>query len=318
MPGINKTKAIKDVRTTALLLLAYEGATFLITFIAMFHYTFFYIFKNIFASPERLLDESLFEITDILIQNITSFTGVLTLLSALGGFSVFIIYRMKKLFTHDIPAINKPMRLKSFLMILICFIGLQTVFAGVNFLLEIFLNIFGFTMVSASETMLNYDSIIMTLYIALIAPILEELMFRGVILRVLMKHGKFFAIVFSSLLFGLLHGNLSQLFFATVVGIILAYVTTEYSIKWSILLHIINNSVVVFVNTLSTELSFLVFIPFFIIALFIIWKKRLPLKEYWQNNRGSKKVYAYAFQSIVVWCFIILQSILALTFIRSL
>ena len=42
----------------------------------------------------------------------------------------------------------------------------------------------------------------------IIAPIMEELLFRGLILQTLKRYGNVFAILVTSLLFALLHGNL--------------------------------------------------------------------------------------------------------------
>lgn len=48
-------------------------------------------------------------------------------------------------------------------------------------------------------------------------------------------------IFMSAVIFGAFHGNLIQSIFAILVGLVLGYVAMRYSIKWSILLHIINN-----------------------------------------------------------------------------
>lgn len=83
----------------------------------------------------------------------------------------------------------------------------------------------------------------MFLYASILAPIWEELLFRGCILRGLRPFGKRFAVLGSALLFGLFHGNLLQAPYALVVGLLLGYVTVEYSIVWSIALHMFNNLV---------------------------------------------------------------------------
>jgi len=87
------------------------------------------------------------------------------------------------------------------------------------------------------------DSFSMFLYASLLGPISEELLFRGYVLRTLEPFGKRFAIFGSALLFGLFHGNLLQAPYAFLVGLVLGYVTVEYSIFWSIAVHIFNNFV---------------------------------------------------------------------------
>ena len=75
------------------------------------------------------------------------------------------------------------------------------------------------------------------------APVTEELLFRGAVLRSLQPYGKRFAIFCSALLFGLVHQNLTQTPFAFGFGLLAGYVAVEYSILWSMSLHILNNAV---------------------------------------------------------------------------
>lgn len=83
----------------------------------------------------------------------------------------------------------------------------------------------------------------LALYTAVAAPITEELLFRGAVLRSLQPYGKRFAIFCSALLFGLVHQNLTQTPFAFGFGLLAGYVAVEYSILWSMSLHILNNAV---------------------------------------------------------------------------
>lgn len=83
----------------------------------------------------------------------------------------------------------------------------------------------------------------MFLYASILAPIAEELLFRGYILRSLQPYGKKFAVFASAFLFGLFHGNLLQTPYAFLMGLLLGYVAVEYSVIWSIMLHMFNNLV---------------------------------------------------------------------------
>lgn len=80
------------------------------------------------------------------------------------------------------------------------------------------------------------------LIVTVFAPILEELTFRGVLLQGLKRYGENFAVVASAFLFGLAHYNLYQFFLAFGLGIVLGYGALRYSLRFSILLHILNNS----------------------------------------------------------------------------
>ncbi|GHU45537.1 hypothetical protein FACS1894120_0520 [Clostridia bacterium] len=78
-------------------------------------------------------------------------------------------------------------------------------------------------------------------YTVIAGPLFEEILFRGIFLRVLFPFGRGFAIVLSSVFFGLAHGNFQQFFYAFAVGIMLGYVAvlskgilTTYAIHASI------------------------------------------------------------------------------------
>ena len=87
------------------------------------------------------------------------------------------------------------------------------------------------------------DTFSMFLYASVLAPVAEELLFRGFVLRTLRPYGKRFAILGSAFLFGLFHGNLLQTPYAFLMGLVLGYVAAEYSIRWAMGLHLFNNFV---------------------------------------------------------------------------
>ena len=57
-----------------------------------------------------------------------------------------------------------------------------------------------------------------------LAPVFEELVFRKVLVDRVLPYGEWPAILFSGVTFGLFHGNLTQFFYAFLLGMILAYV----------------------------------------------------------------------------------------------
>lgn len=77
---------------------------------------------------------------------------------------------------------------------------------------------------------------------ALIPALFEEFAFRGVVLQPLRRYGDWFAILVSSFLFGMIHGNILQVPFAFMVGIILGYCAVVTGSLWcSIGIHFLNN-----------------------------------------------------------------------------
>lgn len=86
------------------------------------------------------------------------------------------------------------------------------------------------------------------LAIGLLAPLAEELVFRGAILRKLLgifsEKWHWIAIVISALIFGAVHGNVPQFIHATLIGLLLGwmYYRTK-SILPGVMFHWVNNTV---------------------------------------------------------------------------
>jgi len=81
------------------------------------------------------------------------------------------------------------------------------------------------------------------IFVAILAPIIEELLFRKLLIDRVYKYGEGVAIVTSGLMFGLFHGNFSQFFFAFGLGMIFAYIYCKTGrIRYSIGLHMFINT----------------------------------------------------------------------------
>lgn len=75
------------------------------------------------------------------------------------------------------------------------------------------------------------------------APVVEELVFRGLIYKRLRRHyNAVLCALVSSIVFGITHGNIVQFLYAFIVGMALAYVFEKYNNLWApILLHAMAN-----------------------------------------------------------------------------
>lgn len=62
------------------------------------------------------------------------------------------------------------------------------------------------------------------LFIGILAPIMEEIFYRKLVIDRLRRYGELPAILISGIAFGLIHGNFSQFFYAVMIGIVLGYV----------------------------------------------------------------------------------------------
>lgn len=78
--------------------------------------------------------------------------------------------------------------------------------------------------------------------IAVIPPLVEEFAIRGVVMQPLRRYGDKFAILASSLVFAVLHGNLIQAPFALIAGIGIGYAVCITNSVWTgVLIHTANN-----------------------------------------------------------------------------
>ena len=87
-----------------------------------------------------------------------------------------------------------------------------------------------------------------------IGPIVEEFIFRKLMIDRLSRFGDTLAIIVSAVSFGFFHGNLSQLFYATALGFILGYIYTKTGNVWyTTALHMLVNFVGSFVSILFLD-----------------------------------------------------------------
>lgn len=100
------------------------------------------------------------------------------------------------------------------------------------------------TVTSSSEQFLSLHPLLLVFFVGILAPVCEEVVFRGAIFSGFKKEGNIFKAVFASgLLFGLLHMNINQASYAFVIGVLLGFlVEATGSIFSSILFHVLINS----------------------------------------------------------------------------
>ncbi len=87
------------------------------------------------------------------------------------------------------------------------------------------------------------------LVLAVVAPVVEELVFREAIIGWMLRRGggAMVSILFSSVAFGLIHANPAQIPFAFIMGLLLGYLYWKTgNIVLSSVLHILNNGLAVF------------------------------------------------------------------------
>lgn len=220
------------------------------------------------------------------------------------GLAVLLVWKKPCYMREVIFRKGRPMQGSRFFGLLSVFMSAQLVAILLSLLTDFLLGQMGITRSDTGSV--STDSWSMFLYVGLGAPIAEEILFRGLVLRSLEPFGKRFSIVVSSVLFGLFHGNMSQAPFAILVGLVLAYVTLEYNIVWAMVLHMFNNLIVSDTLTRVGELilgewgallTVFVILGFSLAALVavVLWRKKIG--AYWRSGKGVPKCAWACFSS---------------------
>lgn len=80
------------------------------------------------------------------------------------------------------------------------------------------------------------------LYVCVIAPLTEELLYRGLVMRLFSGVSTRFGIIMSALFFALSHGNIAQFCLTFIIGLFMGYIDVKHnSLAPSIVVHFSNN-----------------------------------------------------------------------------
>ncbi len=124
-------------------------------------------------------------------------------------------------------------------------------------------------------------SVEMVVAFVVLAPVFEELVFRKVLVDRVLPFGEWPAILFSGLTFGIFHGNLTQFFYAAMLGMVLAYVYIRWgNILYNIGIHACLNFLGGVLPLLVPAASyFMLLIAIAGIVLFFVFKKSIRVEK---------------------------------------
>ena len=272
----------------------------------------------------------------------TNYEGVLkapwflvlsTLASPLAFFIVYVIINKKGKINY-LQASHIDFKLdilNVFLCILIAFI---CVFGFNNFvsMFDAIFKLFGIEPNTSWGLPINngYWLVFNIIAMAVLPAIFEELIFRGIIFNGLKPYGKKKAVIYSALLFSLMHASISQTIYPILAGCVFALIVYKTdNILYSMIIHFCNNLIVVVnryimeINNISSEFSFdLSFINIFssiiyaitagllifAIIKFLIRPSKTPKKElvfgdYQEDIYPKTNVYLWVgvFVGIILW-----------------
>ena len=162
---------------------------------------------------------------------------------------------------------------------------------------------------------------------AVVPAIAEEFAFRGVVISLLKPFGEGFAVIASASVFGLVHGNFDQMFFAFLVGLVLGFVRIKTgSITVCMAIHFANNLVAVILShfkNLPLYMSNTIYTIYLIIALLLAVlgvallkeKNIFSFKEY-DGVMEKKKIYKRYCFSVPTLILIIIYLFRAVSYIN--
>lgn len=254
---------------------------FLIMSIFIIPFMFFLVYKTDSASE--------------VVYDPISFNLFNSMFSLLAFFIYEIIYvKTHKLSFNKLVPFKKTDLRKFIPLIFITYAA----FTVANYATEIISNNFSLLGIHNSEGIDNVGNsigeyIIYFISIAIVPAISEEFAFRGVILGTMQKYGDGFAIFTSSLLFGLMHGNLEQIPFAFIGGLAMGYVRVyTKSMFPSMVMHSINNSLACFVQIAAMNFDYEIVNLCFTLFLILVISAALISVIY--LARKDKKIFAFA------------------------
>ena len=256
---------------------------------------------------------SMFSIIFVIIAG-ADINGVVYLLSSIIGL-IFISVMYRNDFDFwDMIEDTREIPPKVFVNAFIVVIGIQPVFQLISQGIErIFLG-FNLELTYSTIDPSVKGSFFIMFNLVIVGPIVEELLFRGLFLRSLAQYGRTYAIVVSSILFGMYHASLIENGYAFVVGIVLAYITLRYSIKWAIIIHCLNNMIMMLIAFLNIpfQLNYIILGIFFVWGLGILIVKRKKIIKFFKKIPTKKNAYKYTFTNLYILAFLALTIVLTI------
>lgn len=177
------------------------------------------------------------------------------------------------------------------------------------------------------EEIVAYPLPFLFLIVCILGPLAEEITFRGLVLTRLRPYGDTFAVFASALLFALLHGNLSQMFYAFALGVILGWVALRTGrIRETVALHAAANLFGGFIPSLVEQglsgevqeaamyaLMAFIFLSVLVGCVFLFLSFRRFQQPEWNGRWSQQRTWGLFFSNpgMVVFILLVLASVAA-------
>ncbi len=159
--------------------------------------------------------------------------------------AVAVFFVLRRMFVNEMTGEKengrKPLKIADYALVV--FISLASSI-GLNYLIGLInLPKMSATYESVYEGQFELNIFFAMFAFGIISPIIEEIIFRGIIYnRASRIFSPTIAIILSALLFGLFHGNIVQIPYAVIMGLIITFLYKKYSdFKVPCLFHIVAN-----------------------------------------------------------------------------
>lgn len=166
--------------------------------------------------------------------------------------------------------------------------------------------------------------IVYAVSIAVVPALVEEFAIRGAILQPLRRYGDKFAIIASSIIFAVLHGNLIQAPFALIAGIGIGYAVCITNSIWTgVLIHFCNNLYSVITEFMIEDIAdeavlnriyiimmiTLYFVSILGSVIFVVLKNRRKLMPSFNTLTQGRKMHAFLITLPMIIAFLIMLNI---------
>lgn len=203
-------------------------------------------------------------------------------------FIIYLFYKPEE--KEQVVAFRKPKSVEMFVLaivagLMVCFVGdiATSFFSGI-------VSAFGVDF-SSPDVELPGDTlgkILLVIESAVVPALVEEFALRGVILAPLRKYGDWFAIVITSIIFALMHGNMIQIPFAFIAGLAFGYFRITTGTLWTpVIIHSLNNLSSVIFSLYYTNHEDAGYLQFFVINSAVIVAGTFALILF-LKNKGVK------------------------------
>lgn len=156
------------------------------------------------------------------------------------------------------------------------------------------------------------------LYMCLVAPVTEELLFRGIVLKNLCRVSQRTGIVLSAFLFGAAHMNLAAFLVTFPLGLLLAYITVHHnSVKPAVAVHMAVNAMsflqllgkaMLPAKTFTTADQFYSLAVLGIGTICIVYfciTERMPISTPHQATRGERLLWTTPLLPVLLGCYVL-------------